>query len=56
MVEQFATALIVLAAAAFVVRRMWRAIAAARAPKGGACDAGCGCAAPPADPRVKRPG
>lgn len=45
MAEQLIIGAIVLAAAAFIARRVWRAISAARAPKGGAgCDSGCGCA------------
>ena len=43
MAEQFVIALIVLAAAAYTGRRLWKAVAAARAPKGGGCDSGCGC-------------
>jgi hypothetical protein len=37
---------IVLAASLFLLRRVWRAVAAARAPKGAGagCDSGCGCA------------
>ncbi len=33
---------IVATSAAFIGRRVWRAIAAARAPKGGCTDCGCG--------------
>ena len=44
MLEQLLVALIVLTAVAFIGRRAWRAIAAARAPKGAGCDSGCGCA------------
>lgn len=43
MFEQLIIAAIVLGAATFIVRRVWAAIAAARAPKGG-CGSGCGCA------------
>ncbi len=46
MVQQLIVGLLVLGAAAFITRRMWLAIAAARAPKGAGCDSGCGCAAP----------
>jgi FeoB-associated Cys-rich membrane protein len=42
--QQLLVVLIVLSAAGFVGRRVWRAIAAARAPKGNGCDTGCGCA------------
>ncbi len=42
-VQQFIVGLIVLAAAAFIVRKVWRTIASARAAKGAACGSGCGC-------------
>ncbi len=42
--QQLLIALIVLSAAGFIGRRVWRTVAAARAPKGGGCDTGCGCA------------
>lgn len=43
MAEQLIIAAIVLTAVYFVGRRAWRAIAAARSPKGAGCDSGCGC-------------
>ena len=43
MLQQLIIAAIVLGAATFIVRRVWAAVAAARAPKGG-CGSGCGCA------------
>ncbi len=46
MLQQVIVGLLVLGAAAFISRRMWLAVAAARAPKGAGCDSGCGCAAP----------
>jgi FeoB-associated Cys-rich membrane protein len=48
MVQQLIVGSIVLLAGAFIVRRMVRAVQAARAPKGGGCDSGCGCVTPPA--------
>jgi hypothetical protein len=53
MLEQLTIAAIVLGALLYVGRRMWSAIASARAPKGG-CGSGCGCAptsSPPQDVR-----
>lgn len=45
MIQQLIVGGIVLGAAAFIARRMWSAIASARARKGAAgCDSGCGCA------------
>jgi hypothetical protein len=35
--------LIVLAALAFIGRRAWRTVSAARAPKGDGCGSDCGC-------------
>ncbi len=52
MVEQLIIAAIVLGAVAFIGRRLWLAIAAARAPKGGGCNSGCGCA--PTSPAPKK--
>ncbi len=46
MLETGIVATIVLAAVFFIARRAWRAIAAARAPKGAGCDSGCGCETP----------
>ena len=43
MFEQVIIAAIVLGAATFIVRRVWAAIAAARASRDG-CGSGCGCA------------
>lgn len=43
MAEPVVIGLILLMAAVFLGRRVWRAVAAARAPKGAGCDAGCGC-------------
>lgn len=44
MVQQLIVAVVVLVSVLFVARRMWRAIASARAPKGSVgCDTGCGC-------------
>ena len=42
-VQQFVVGLIVLGAAAFIVRRVWSTIASARAAKNAACGSGCGC-------------
>lgn len=41
--EPIIIGLILLGAALFLGRRLWRAVVAARAPKGHGCDAGCGC-------------
>ena len=43
MMQQLIIAAIVLGAATFIVRRVWAAIAAARASRDG-CGSGCGCA------------
>ena len=43
MAEHVVIVLIVLSAATYTGRRLWKAVAAARAPKGGGCDSGCGC-------------
>ncbi len=43
MTEQLIIGAIVLAATAFIARKVWRAIAAARAPASAGCDSGCGC-------------
>jgi len=48
MLERLTIAAIVLGALLYVGRRMWSAIASARAPKAG-CGSGCGCA--PSQPR-----
>ena len=48
-VQQLLVVLIVLGAAVFIVRRVWGAIASARASKHAGCDSGCGCA--PATPQ-----
>ena len=54
LVQTLLVALLVLGAAAYLGRRAWRAVAAARRPAGGAaCGSGCGCgtdeaSAPPA--------
>ena len=50
MLEQLIIAAIVLTAVAFVGRRVWNAIASARAPKGG-CGSDCGCST--SAPRLK---
>jgi hypothetical protein len=47
MIQQLIIGSIVLLSGAFIVRRMVRAVQAARAPKGGGCDSGCGCVTPP---------
>jgi hypothetical protein len=44
MAEQLIIAAIVLAAAAFIARKVWHTITSARAARGGGCDSGCGCA------------
>jgi FeoB-associated Cys-rich membrane protein len=44
MLESLIIGAIVLGAVFFIARRVWRTIAAARAPKGAGCDSGCGCA------------
>lgn len=36
-------ALIIVAAATYIGRRVWQTVAAARAPKGAGCASGCGC-------------
>ena len=46
MVQQLIVGLLVLAAVAFITRRIFLAVASVRAPKGAGCDSGCGCAAP----------
>jgi len=43
MTQQVIVAVLVLTAVAFVGRRVWRTIAAARAPKSAGCASGCGC-------------
>ncbi len=55
MVQQLIVGLLVLGAAVFITRRMWLAVAAARAPKGAGCDSGCGCAAPTTSHRANEP-
>jgi hypothetical protein len=55
MMQQVIVGLLVLAAATFIARKMWRAIAAARAPKGAGCDSGCGCVAPTSSRAVHEP-
>ena len=55
MVQQLIVGLLVLGAAAYITRRMWLAIAAARAPKGAGCDSGCGCAAPATSRHTNEP-
>lgn len=42
--QQLIVGLIVLSAVVFIARRMWKAIASARASKQAGCDSGCGCA------------
>ena len=42
--QQLIVGLIVLSAVVFIARRMWSAIASARASKQAGCDSGCGCA------------
>ena len=42
-VQQVIVALIVLSAVVFIVRRVWSAIASARAAKSAGCASGCGC-------------
>lgn len=52
MLEQLIIGAIVLVAALFIASRMWRTIAAARAPKSAAgCDSGCGCGPAVESPR-----
>jgi FeoB-associated Cys-rich membrane protein len=46
MFQQLVVGAIVLAAIAFIVQKVRRAVVAARAPAGAGCDSGCGCAAP----------
>ena len=41
--QQVIVALIVLSAVVFIARRVWSAIASARAAKGADCGSGCGC-------------
>jgi FeoB-associated Cys-rich membrane protein len=53
-VQQFIVGLIVLGAAAFIVRRVWSAIASARAAKNAACGSGCGCEPAAATQRAKK--
>ena len=55
MVQQLIVGLLVLGAAAYITRRMWLAIAAARAPKGAGCDSGCGCSAPTTSRHTNEP-
>ena len=43
MLQTLVVGLIVLAALAYVGRRAWRTLAAARTPKGGGCGGDCGC-------------
>ncbi len=43
MTQQLIIAAIVLAAASYIARKVWRTVAAARAAKGAGCDSGCGC-------------
>ncbi len=50
MLEPLIIGAIVLAAAIYIGRRVWAAIAASRAPKGG-CGSGCGCAPSASSPR-----
>lgn len=42
--QQLIVGVIVLGALVFIARRMWNAIASARASKQAGCDSGCGCA------------
>lgn len=49
--QQLIVGLIVLGAVVFIARRMWNAIASARASKQAGCDSGCGCA-PAASPQA----
>lgn len=42
--QQLIVGLIVLSAVVFIARRIWSAIASARASKQAGCDSGCGCA------------
>jgi FeoB-associated Cys-rich membrane protein len=51
--QQLIVGAIVFAAAAFIVRRLWRAVASARASKQAGCDSGCGCA-PTAQPSKRQ--
>ena len=41
--QQVIVALIVLSAVVFIARRVWTAIASARATKSSGCASGCGC-------------
>ncbi len=52
--QQLIVGLIVLGAVLFIARRMWSAIASARASKQAGCDSGCGCA-PTASEQSERP-
>jgi FeoB-associated Cys-rich membrane protein len=52
--QQLIVAAIVLTAAAFIARRMWRAVASARASKQAGCDSGCGCAPQVQPPKRQR--
>ena len=50
LVQTLLVALLVLGAAAYLGRRAWRSVAAARRPAGGAaCGSGCGCGTDEAD-------
>ena len=46
-------ALIVLGAAAYLGRTVWRAVSSARRAKAGDCATGCGCAATPRPERAR---
>ena len=52
MTQQVVVFMIVGASAAFVLRRVWRAIASARSAKAG-CASGCGCDASTTAPSAK---
>ncbi len=43
MAERLIIGAIVLAATTYIAAKVWRTIAAARAPKSAGCDSGCGC-------------
>ena len=51
--QQVIVGMIVLGAVLFIARRMWSAIASARASKQAGCDSGCGCAPVSAQPSEK---
>lgn len=51
--QQLIVVLIVLGAVLFIVRRVWNAVASARASKSASCASGCGCETAPG-PQAKK--